>query len=175
MGLTNQFFSGELLKEKVPQKAISFFSKMKFIQQDENVDAVLASTSLGAFWEGIVVTDRQVAFFTHNSKVNPKSMSFSISSITGVSIELSGKGLMVGNRISISLGGSEKVLIPIMAQREELNRIYQCIIEKTHGKNTEKPSSTSPADEIMKYKSLFDAGAITQDEFEAKKKQLLGL
>ena len=31
----------------------------------------------------------------------------------------------------------------------------------------------TPADEIMKYKKLFDAGAITQEEFEMKKKQLL--
>lgn len=33
----------------------------------------------------------------------------------------------------------------------------------------------SPADEIIKYKQLLDAGAITQEEFEAKKKQLLNL
>lgn len=36
-------------------------------------------------------------------------------------------------------------------------------------------SSSSSADEIMKYKQLLDAGAITQDEYVAKKKQLLGL
>ena len=33
----------------------------------------------------------------------------------------------------------------------------------------------SPADEIMKFKQLFDQGIITQEEFEAKKKQLLEL
>ena len=33
----------------------------------------------------------------------------------------------------------------------------------------------SNADEIKKYKELADNGIITQDEFEAKKKQLLGL
>lgn len=33
----------------------------------------------------------------------------------------------------------------------------------------------SAADEIEKFKGLFDKGIITQDEFEAKKKQLLGL
>lgn len=33
----------------------------------------------------------------------------------------------------------------------------------------------SAADEILKFKALLDAGAITADEFEAKKKQLLGL
>jgi hypothetical protein len=33
----------------------------------------------------------------------------------------------------------------------------------------------SNADEIMKYKELLDVGAITQEEYDAKKKQLLGL
>ena len=35
------------------------------------------------------------------------------------------------------------------------------------------PSAVSSADELKKFKDLLDAGAITQDEFDAKKKQLL--
>lgn len=42
--------------------------------------------------------------------------------------------------------------------------------------NTEKISSNiSAADEILKYKNLLDMGAITEEEFNAKKKELLGL
>ena len=33
----------------------------------------------------------------------------------------------------------------------------------------------SSADELKKYKELLDSGVITQEEFDAKKKQLLGL
>lgn len=36
-------------------------------------------------------------------------------------------------------------------------------------------SIPSSADEIMKFKSLLDSGAITQEEYDAKKKQLLGI
>lgn len=36
-------------------------------------------------------------------------------------------------------------------------------------------SSGSAADELMKFKQLLDAGVISQEEFDAKKKQLLGL
>ena len=36
-------------------------------------------------------------------------------------------------------------------------------------------SSSSTADEIKKFKELLDSGAITQEEFDAKKKELLGL
>ena len=31
------------------------------------------------------------------------------------------------------------------------------------------------AQQLMEYKNLLDMGAITQEEFEAKKKQILGL
>ena len=34
-------------------------------------------------------------------------------------------------------------------------------------------SKTSQADELKKYKELLDSGAITQNEFDEKKKQLL--
>lgn len=38
------------------------------------------------------------------------------------------------------------------------------------------PTETlSPADELKKFKDLLDSGVITQEEFDAKKKQLLGL
>jgi len=36
-------------------------------------------------------------------------------------------------------------------------------------------SAVSSADEIKKFKELLDSGVITQEEFDAKKKQLLGL
>ena len=36
-------------------------------------------------------------------------------------------------------------------------------------------STLSPADELKKFKELLDMGAITQEEYDAKKKQLLGL
>ena len=40
---------------------------------------------------------------------------------------------------------------------------------------SDNQTSIGMADEIKKYKDLFDAGVITEEEFEAKKKQLLGL
>ena len=69
---------------------------------------------------------------------------------------------------------------PIMksSNSEDCKRAYEYIrgkiavykaIDKT------APSAFSPADELKKYKELLDAGAITQEEFDTKKKQLLGL
>ncbi|MGW8114034.1 SHOCT domain-containing protein [Caproicibacterium sp. NSD3] len=47
-------------------------------------------------------------------------------------------------------------------------------ISEANGKATGSTLS-SAADEIKKFKELLDSGAITQEEFDAKKKQLLGL
>ena len=41
--------------------------------------------------------------------------------------------------------------------------------------NAPVTNSASVADELKKFKELLDMGAITQEEFDAKKKQLLGL
>ncbi|PEI77461.1 hypothetical protein CN526_26785 [Bacillus wiedmannii] len=44
--------------------------------------------------------------------------------------------------------------------------------------NKSKPqvaATVSGADEILKYKELLDQGVITEEEFQAKKKQLLGI
>lgn len=42
-------------------------------------------------------------------------------------------------------------------------------------KSQSTKNNVSPADELKKFKELLDMGVITQEEFDAKKKQLLGL
>ena len=55
------------------------------------------------------------------------------------------------------------------------NRI-DAIKKKQLEKATRQPKEhTSAADELLKFKQLLDMGAITQEEYDAKKKQLLGL
>ena len=52
---------------------------------------------------------------------------------------------------------------------------YNLVMEKINNcKNSEK-NNVSAADEIKKYKELLDMGAITQEEFDAKKKELLNI
>lgn len=47
--------------------------------------------------------------------------------------------------------------------------------EKEKTKSSRGSDNISSADELKKFKDLLDSGIITQEEFEAKKKQLLGL
>ena len=53
-------------------------------------------------------------------------------------------------------------------------RIFEneVVVEKP---NKNMTATTSAADEIKKFKELLDCGIITQEEFDAKKKQLLGV
>jgi uncharacterized membrane protein len=48
-------------------------------------------------------------------------------------------------------------------------------IEELQRKKDNNHNSLSGADEILKYKQLLDNGIITQEEFNSKKKDILGL
>ncbi len=64
-----------------------------------------------------------------------------------------------------------------IANNEELREIIRkLIVPNSNFEGTTFPAhEMSVADEIMKYKAFLDQGIITVDEFEAKKKQILGL
>ena len=63
--------------------------------------------------------------------------------------------------------------------KEAMPPIYEYILGKVREYKSQKGGAViqqvSSADEIAKFKKLLDDGIITQDEFDAKKKQLLGL
>lgn len=60
-------------------------------------------------------------------------------------------------------------LLDILRQNKILNRINK------QTEQTPAAPAISVADELKKFKDLLDAGILTQEEFDAKKKQLLGL
>lgn len=60
---------------------------------------------------------------------------------------------------------------PVINKGIELAHQPQIVISSAQNQQT----INSTADEILKYKNLLDVGAITQEEFDAKKKELLGL
>ena len=64
-----------------------------------------------------------------------------------------------------------------LAKLDEVHQaVSQLISERQNNKgNVTVVNNASNADELKKYKDLLDAGIITQEEFDAKKKQLLGL
>lgn len=69
----------------------------------------------------------------------------------------------------------ENTVMFVKKDNELVNRIKSKIEELLAQQRAYKINQLSPADEIKKYKELLDDGIITQEEFEKKKKQLLGL
>ena len=58
---------------------------------------------------------------------------------------------------------------------QEILSVLQLICNSNNATENSPTSSTSAADEIKKYKELLDMGAITQEEFDKKKQELLNL
>lgn len=51
----------------------------------------------------------------------------------------------------------------------------KALIESLQSESGQPAAQTSDADELIKFKELLDAGVITEEEFEVKKKQILGV
>ena len=100
--------------------------------------------------------------------------------------------LPIGKISAVALGAFRQLSIGtssgnihfwFIQNRNEVHAALSDIIAKAQIENTNQkidtssatPIASSNADEIKKYKELLDMGIITQEEFDAKKKQLLGL
>lgn len=59
--------------------------------------------------------------------------------------------------------------------KEEVFNAVSALLMKRQASPAVQTAETNTADELKKYKDLLDSGVITQAEFDAKKKQLLGL
>lgn len=128
--------------------------------------------------------DRIVITSTKSTKKNRSDKTIYLKTITGVQLKL-GSSFSAGY-IHFNLPGSRDKFI-----FEEFSAAYNdnaVVFSKkendtaTQIKNKiEELISTAPSDsnesidDIRKYKALLDEGIISQAEFEAKKKQLLGL
>jgi len=76
------------------------------------------------------------------------------------------------------LGGFVGAMVANSQQEQRDQHMWQvaaAAAEFVNGVIRPSTPAASPADELIKWKSLLDSGGITQDEYDAKKKQLLGL
>ena len=61
------------------------------------------------------------------------------------------------------------------SELEDISKEEYLSAKKAENQKAVNPTPFSTADELKKFKELLDSGIITQEEFDAKKKQLLGL
>lgn len=111
-------------------------------------------------------TVTSISFFEGNIFKNP-------------TITFSGAGLihteysLLAGMITINDGE----LTVSLKEREPLRAFFEAADKqwKLYKQGTAASGGKSNADDIMRWKDLLDAGAITQAEYDAKKKQLLGI
>lgn len=122
---------------------------------------------------GVVVLTNERVVFGASSGYSASKV-FYLTDITAVDDGYNGLGAVLRvqtNSSAIAIDGTKKILSPL---RDAINNaIHQSRKENIQTNN--KIQVQSDADEILKFKKLMDEGIISTEEFEAKKKQLLGL
>lgn len=124
----------------------------------------------------VVITNSRVLFAS--STGYKASKSFYLTDIN--SIDDSSVGALISSVLriqtastSLAIDSTKQILVPFRGKLEDA--IHNARIEKEQNNNIVIQQTTSGADEILKYKGLMDAGIITEDEFNAKKSQILGI
>ncbi len=116
----------------------------------------------------IVVTDKRV----YGRAAFGIRVDLPIDNISAVAISF-----MHGITVTAS---SREISFKFIENNDEVHKTISTLLIERKGKNEsmttiKQEAVQSCADEIAKFKALLDEGAITQEEFDAKKKQLLGL
>lgn len=93
------------------------------------------------------------------------------------SISALGLGMFSSIAVATSSG---RITFWGISNRDEIHKIISQLLANRQKENQnvttiKQEIPQSNADELKKFKELFDSGIITKEEFEAKKKQLLGL
>lgn len=122
----------------------------------------------------ITVTDKRI----YGKILWNKQVDLPLASITSISTLQISKGIAVATP-------SGKISFRFVKNRQDIYQVLNNLIFQRQQENatTDMPSPTAPisdppadvADQLIKFKKLLDSGIITQEEFDAKKKQLLGL
>lgn len=129
----------------------------------------------------ISITNKGAMNFMTKGSVGSKTIK--IENISGV--QLKSPGALTGYLQFIIIGSQESKGGALNAVKDENTITFSTKMEEGWAKEIKnyidsyspvmKTENKSSADEILKYKQLLDIGALTEEEFELKKKELLNL
>lgn len=162
------FFLSNSFDEKIVQKCFKLFKKLDRVKAPRpNEDEILCllCDDLSPLLVNIIFcTDEAVYYLTGTGIALCK---YDFSSISAVTLEV------VHSFSSVCLTISNGEMVKLYVATKSAEKMAEYIKSRIFA-STSSPTS-SAADEIMKYKNLLDCGAITEAEYEMKKKQLLNL
>lgn len=84
-------------------------------------------------------------------------------------------GMLLGTLTVNTVGTAFNVGMAKPSVQKVADRLHGLLTDLRTAGSSSEAQAGSAADEIKKFKELLDLGAITQEEFDAKKKQLLGI
>jgi hypothetical protein len=131
-----------------------------FGNKQQSGEKPLYENSYAGFW--IKVYSSRIEF-----RSGPTVQSISLNQVA--SVEQGSFGLA---KVTIETAGGKRYTLPTTKKKEVQQAILDAQAKFSHGDNQQQLST---ADEITKLNDLKEKGIITDDEFQIKKKQLLGL
>ena len=159
------FILRDCFDEKMAKKSFKLLSRLRIKNPSESeTNCLLCADSSLMFQEIILCTDQSVFY---HSRLSSGLNRYDFSSISAVTVEV----VNSYPSVCLTISGGEKSRLYVAAKDADkmVDYIKSKIIQGSPA------SASSAADEIAKFKSLLDAGAITADEYEIKKSELLGL
>lgn len=168
-GYSGNFFCDNRLHEKT---AISLIKKCEVVAgiHQEDVKAILAAAAFPTTQNYLLCTNDTIIIMSTGGMMF-KASKYALQSITAISLESESP---VSSHIILTIGG-DSLICDIGATAIDTNMCFEYLQTALKNAKANSTSSTSSvADEIMKFKQLLDIGAITQSEYDAKKSELLG-
>ena len=151
--------------DKLAQKSFKLLKRLKVFGFNEaEVNCLLCSDTAFGLGELILCTEKGVMYLPRLANALSK---YDYSAISSVTIEV------VYNypSVCLTISGGDSVRLYVASKYADDMADYI----KSKISAVTPPGGISAADEIAKFKGLLDSGAITEEEFSAKKKQLLGI
>lgn len=155
-------------RKKAMQKQIELFERS--LMEGEKLLGVGASNPKPT--EQIYVTDKRIIVHKIEGIFKNEKIEIPLSSVSSINTAVKGLGASIEIVASNNKASVEKLHIHIA---QELKILIDSLL---HSNPTPKVSIDTPvdvADQIKKLADLRDSGILTEAEFNAKKKQLLGI
>ena len=153
------------MSSKINLQTCEYARKSSIFQDNQLILITLIVGTICYFWlrkMQLVVSDKRV----YGQAAFGRQVDLPLDSITAI-----GKGTIKGIAITTASGA---IKFKCIKNRDE---IYDVVSKLLMERQTSKPVSNeaSSVEDLKKYKELLDTGVISQEEFDAKKKQLLGV
>ena len=182
--MANEYQSTGMGLIRTNNKKLPFQMILDSLSPDEDVILAVGANA-GSIGKGayqlmaVAFTDSRLLVA---GKPNSLVGSFMSSGVKSIKLDKINSVGVFGMTVRLDTIGDEDVVIGSYSPdiRTKLSSEIQKIVNDYQSKKEAQSATTfvqqtSAADELKKFKELLDMGVITQEEFDAKKKQLLGL